>query len=1653
MDARHVLDEAFTKGLPQRGEGASVCPVMGGGMEAQHRAASTEASRPSQGAANRMAGVLEARKRALVEKARAIAGELLDGDQRAAAERLIAAFYEHVPPADVAERSPRDLCGAALSLWHFAERRRPGHAKVRVHNPDLAADGWSSPHTIVEIVNDDMPFLVDSVTLAINASGRVVHLAIHPILVVARDPKGRLCEPGSPAAAGLRESWMQIEITRGSDRDDLARLTQTLSGVLDDVRAAVEDWQPMRQRLQELLYELSRPASPPVPPTELAEVEDFLRWLDDDNFTFLGYREYLFEAAGGPVRGPLGILRDEAHPVFGGLRDLSSLPPDVQDFVRRRELLVITKSNRRATVHRTAHMDAIGLRRFAPSGEVVGIDLFLGLFTSLAYSRNPHSIPLLRLKVRRIVERAGLAPTSHDGKALLHILDTFPRDELFQTDEDQLFDTVIGVLNLQERQRIALFIRRDPLERFVSCLVYVPRERYDRAVRERFAAILEEAFAGQLSNFYTHLDDSPLARIQFIIRTTRGNVPLVDATALEKRLAEAGRSWSDRLEEAATTAFGEEEARARLRRLRPFPITYQARTETDQAIADLRRIEAALGGSPLEVSLHPVVDSALPGLRVYRAEEPVVLSDVLPILENLGLRVVAEEPFRIDSLDGRSVWIHEFQLDHGVSLLSTVSPVVRARFEEALVAVWTGRVENDGFDRLVLAAGLSARQITVLRVCAKVMRQAGVGFSQAYMEDALSGHPEIARRLVQLFEIRFDPARAGDLSLSVIAEIQAIDHALDAVQSLDEDRILRSFLTIVLKTVRTNYYQRLPSGEAKPYLAVKLASSEIDLMPLPRPLFEIYVYSPRVEAVHMRAGRVARGGIRWSDRKEDFRTEILGLMKAQTVKNAVIVPVGSKGGFVVKQPPASADRVGTEAVECYKTLIRGLLDLTDNILPETPSGHRIVPPPGVVRYDGDDPYLVVAADKGTATFSDFANAISQEYGFWLGDAFASGGSAGYDHKAMGITARGAWELVKRHFRELGRDIEKSELSVVGVGDMSGDVFGNGMLMSPHLRLVGAFNHLHVFIDPVPDPEKSFVERQRLFHLPHSSWADYDRALISPGGGVFERSAKAIPISAETKRAFDIEADHLTPAEMIRRLLGAPVDLLWFGGIGTYVKAPEESHMEVGDRANDALRIDGDKVRAKVVGEGANLALTERGRVAYALAGGRINTDAIDNSAGVDMSDHEVNIKILLDRATASGVLSAAEREPLLAAMADEVAALVLRDNYLQGEALSVAEARGVAALDRQVRLMRDLERSGRLDRGLEFLPDDETLAARAAQRRGLVRPELAVLLAYAKMALYGELLASDLADAAELGGELRGYFPAALRERLAAQIAAHPLHREITATVVTNDLVNRAGMTFVNEMRLRTGRTAPEAARAYTIVRDIFDLRPLWSEIEALDGKVPAAVQIDILLEITGLIEHTAAWLLRSRRLDLGREIARLAPSARTLSASLVELLPKPDASLVAERTQRLHEAGVPGALAGRIAALTFLAGALDIAALAERSARPLDRAARIYYGVGAQFALDEMRAAARRLPAETPWQKLAVEAMIDDLFALQADLAARVLASDCAANPDPLLAWSAANAGSLVPAEALARELRAATTPDLAMLVVASRQLRHALG
>jgi glutamate dehydrogenase len=1613
----------------------------------------------------------EQRKRALVETVAGLAAERSDAVRGKALAQVIRQFYAHVPPDDLMSRDAENLYGAATSLWDFAQQRRPGHAKIRVFNPRATEHGWHAGRTIVEIANDDMPFLVDSVTAALNGIDLIVHLIIHPVLRLRRDAKGEvvelLDETAGDGDGSLRESLMHVEISEQNDPARREAIAARLTAVLQDVRRAVADWPAMRKALAATLDHLES-SKLPMPAREINEVAAFLRWLDDENFTFLGFREYRYRPSGKddsvvvPKSG-LGLLRDDDYSVFDGLRHFTALPPEVRDYLREKRLLTISKSNQRATVHRPAHMDAIGIKTFDDDGEVLGEKLFLGLFTSLAYSRSPRAIPILRLKVQRVLARAGFAPNSHDGKALQHILDTFPRDELLQIGEDELFDTALGILNLQERQRIALFLRRDPLERFVSCLVYVPRDRYSTDLRRRMAAILAEACKGTVAGFTTQLDEAALARVHFMIETVRGRVPAIDAAEVERRLAETGRVWSDRLQEALIAAKGEETALGLLQRYgNAFPTAYRENVPVAEAVFDIDCLETVRGGIELGMKLHRrgSGDPAALGFKIFHAGSPVALSDVLPMLENMGLKVIGEVPHGL-TLDGKvgAAWIQDFDL------LARVGPEnaelaiaeIRPRFEEAFGRVWSGEMENDGFNRLVLAAGLGWRQIVILRLYAKLLRQAGSTFSQAYMEQTLAAHPVIAGLLVALFERQFDPAaqiddsKAADLAAteSIAA---AIGQHLDAVANLDEDRILRSFLLLVQKSLRTNYYQHDAAGQPKSYLSVKLASLEIELLPAPRPLVEIFVYSPRVEAIHLRGGKVARGGIRWSDRKEDFRTEILGLMKAQMVKNAVIVPVGSKGGFVVKRPPpagAGRDAVQAEGIECYKILMRGLLDITDNFAAGNSTGSAIVPPANVVRRDGDDPYLVVAADKGTATFSDIANGVAEDYGFWLGDAFASGGSAGYDHKGMGITARGAWELVKRHFRELGTDIQTTGFTVVGVGDMSGDVFGNGMLLSPHIKLIGAFNHLHIFIDPAPDPARSLKERQRLFDLPRSSWSDYDAKLISKGGGVFERNVKSIALTPEIKAAFGIAVDHMTPAELIRAMLRAPVDLLWFGGIGTYVKASTESAAEAGDRANDPLRIDGREIAARVVGEGANLGVTQRGRIEYALKGGRINTDAIDNSAGVDTSDHEVNLKILLNAVEAAGGFDRAGRDKALAAMTDEVAGLVLRDNYLQGEAISLAERQGVDLLDQEIRLMRGLERAGKLSRTIEFLPDDETLTTRAASRIGLTRPELAVLLSYAKTTLDAELLPSALPDDPELVGDLLRYFPAPLVARYRPAIERHRLRREIIATFVANSLVNRAGITFANEMKERSGRSAGDVAHAYAIIRDAFYLRPFWHAVEALDNIVPAALQYDLMLDAKRLLERATLWLLRSGlTLDLRARVEQFAPGIATLGARLTEILPEPEAAALIARVAALRERGVPEPLAARVPRLDYLVSSADIVRLAEATQGDLIAVGRAYFAVGARFALDLLRAAAEHLQPGTNWQKMAITALIDDFFQHQAELTRKVL-DDPAGSGDPLAAWLVRHPDEVAALDALIAEMRAAPTIDLAMLTVANRQLR----
>ncbi len=1591
--------------------------------------------------------------------------------------RFVRQFYANVPPVDMVAAPPERLYGAALALWQFGAVRAPRTPLLRVFSPQIDRDSWQSTHTAVEVVNDDMPFLVESLTEALNQEGLTVHLVIHPVLRGRRDDTGRLVElyePGMAPADALAESFVHLTIDRLTSPERVEAVQGHLLRVLGDVRAAVEDWRAMRATAAEVMADL-RSRSRSEPSDEFVETADFLAWLGDDHFTFLGYRVYRFVAAEGqgdtqgaerlevqPGSG-LGVLRDPAVVVFDGLRDLESLPPEVRLFLRRPQVLSVTKANRRATVHRAAHQDAILIKAFGDDGAVIGERLFVGLFTSAAYARMVRDIPFLRLKVARVMVRAGFNPQGHDARRLLHILSSLPRDELYQISDDELFDLSMGVLHLQERQRVALFVRADPFKRFASCLVFMPRDRYDTALRKVTAGVLERAFGGTVSAYYIQVSDAPLARLHVIIRTTPEAFPAYDVRDIEAQLVEAAQGWSDRLRESLVEAQGEEVGLALFGRYaEAFPGGYREIASPETAVYDIGRIEEVTADGGLGITLYRALEAEAHQVRfkLYHQGAPVPLSDMLPLLEALDLKVVTEQPFAIHPGGVATVWLHDFEAISGTGAAIDLDRD-RLKFQDAFTRLWTGEAEADGFNRLVLRAGLSWREVVILRTQARYLRQARIPFSQDYMEATLAGHPEIVRLIVGLFLLRLAPERPAGWQARSDRLQEAIGAAMEHVRNLEEDMILRRFVNLTLATLRTNYFQVGADGRPKPYLAMKLDSQILDDLPLPRPLVEVFVYSPRVEAIHLRGGKVARGGIRWSDRREDFRTEILGLMKAQMVKNAVIVPVGSKGGFVVKQPPsvtAGREAALAEGIACYRTLISGLLDLTDTLAADG----SVVPPPEVVRLDGDDPYLVVAADKGTASFSDIANGVARDYGFWLDDAFASGGSVGYDHKKMGITARGAWESVKRHFRERGHDIQTQPFTCVGVGDMAGDVFGNGMLLSRATRLLAAFNHQHIFCDPDPDPALSFEERARLAGLPRSAWSDYDPARLSPGGRVYDRSAKLLTLTPEIKARFALEADSLTPNQLIRALLTAEVDLLWFGGIGTFVKAHDESHADAGDKANDAVRVDARELRVRVIGEGANLAMTQPARVEAALRRGiRLNTDAIDNSAGVDCSDHEVNIKILLGDVVASGDLTLKQRNQVLVDLTDEVAALVLSDNYLQVQALSAAEANAAERIDEHARFMRALERTGRLNRAVERLPDDEALAARKKERQGLTRPELAVLLAYAKITLYDELLASDLPDDPWMAGDLVRYFPHRLHQRFPEALARHRLRREIIATSVTNSLVNRAGPAFVREMIDKTGAQPGDIARAYAVVREVFGLRPLWQEIEDLDGTVAVACQITLIQETQGLLERAVAWFLGHGRqpLDIAAEIRGHRPGLEALDHGLEDLLGAGERVVLAERIAGLTGRGVPAGLARRVGLLPVLAPVMDVVRIATARNAGITAVAGIYYQLGERFGLNWLRRRAQRIPAGDHWQFQAVNAMVDDLHGQQTDLTWRVMEGMAMEGGDPGTAtgvidrWSQGRQAAVDRVALLLAELRAVPDLDLARLAVASRQIRALTG
>ncbi len=1586
-----------------------------------------------------------------------------------AVEAFVTRYYAQVLIDDVLLSNADELARAALAHWRIGARRPAATPIVSVRTPTAVSEKWDAPHTIVDVVTDDMPFVVDSVTMALDRHALGVHLVVHPVLEVERDAEGERREGGKV----VRESWVHIEADRETSVEVLDTVRAEVERALHDVRASTNDWPAMLAALDTVRDDIGT-HPPPCDPDELTEGQAFLRWLGDQHFTFLGYRTYDLErdAQGGDILravpgSGLGILRNPrgagSGTAAGAVSDrFSRLPAEIRAKARERTLLVLTKANARSTVHRPSYLDYVGVKRYDDAGNVIGEHRFLGLYTSSAYNASPIDVPVLRRKVDEVVARSQFAPASHDFKDLEAILESYPRDDLFQIDAAHLFDIAMGILGLQERRRVRVFVHREQFGRFVSCLVFVPRDRYTTPVRLRIARRLTAAFGASGYEWNAQLSESVLARLHYILRVdpTENLNRRVELPDLEKRVALAARTWGDDLHDTLVNARGEEHGLDLLRIWNSaFPVAYQEESNAIEALADLAELEALGTGDAPARAVRLAGKADYLDLKLYGLGAQPSLSEVLPRLTNMGVIVDDERPYTITPEGLEPRWIKHFRLRAPADAPAGAYD----HFEETFLAVLAGDAEDDAFNRLVLRAGLSWREVALLRAYSRYFRQVGTPFSQTYIANTLAAHPLLSCRLISLFGARLDPKRVANgagpvVNASTDSLVAEITEEIDAVTSLDEDRILRALLRLVLATLRTNWYQTGDDGKPRPCVVLKLDPAQVPELPLPRPMFELFVYSPRVEGVHLRAGRVARGGIRWSDRREDFRTEVLGLMKAQKVKNAVIVPSGAKGGFVVKQPPDDAAELRAEVEACYRLFIAGLLDVTDNLVTDGHGVSQVVPPAQVVRFDGDDHYLVVAADKGTAAFSDVANEIACARGFWLGDAFASGGSAGYDHKEMGITARGVWESVRRHFRHLAIDPDRDDFTVVGIGDMSGDVFGNGMLLSHHIELVAAFDHRHVFLDPNPDPEASWQERKRVFDLPRSSWADYDPALISPGGGVFPRTAKSATISDEVRARLGIDPAIAAcpPADLITLLLGAPVDLLYNGGIGTYVKARTESHADVGDKTNDTLRVDGADLRCRSVAEGGNLGFTQGGRVEYALSGGLINTDAIDNSAGVDTSDHEVNIKILLDGAVRGGDLPAGDRNPLLASMTDEVAALVLRDNYRQNRALDNAKAQAPEMEEVHARYMRMLEQQKHLDRTVERLPDDETLAARRNAGLGLTVPELAVLVAYAKITIEAELLASPLPDDDDFNTELVRYFPTPLRERFAGRIRIHPLAREIIATGLVNGMVNRAGATFAFRLGEETGATAPDIVRAHEAARAIFGQEALWQDIAVLDATLAVDTQTKLYLESRKLVERTARWLLRhrARPLAVGATVEYFAPAVARLTDSL------PWCARGSER-ERLDQSradhvalGVPADLAARIAALDLLPSALDITELSDAHKIEVEQVGDAFCVIGDRLRIDWLYDRIVELPRADRWDALARNALREDVEAEHRAIADAVLqtAEPGAQAEAAFEAWAGDQQAAVDRALAVVQDIASRGVFDLATLSVALRELRTLL-
>lgn len=1576
-------------------------------------------------------------------------------------ERFIDQFYGRGTPDDLLSYDAEKLYAIAKSFYTLSKTRAEDEGLVRVINPTIAEDGWTTHHTVIQLVNKDMPFLVDSFTGAlVNYQHTRIHMVNHPIIGLGRTKEGQRNKVYTHRKddGAIAESFIYIEIDAISDKAQCKKLQSFLNDILNDIRYAVQDWRLMTAKLDEAVASLTV-CPPPVSAGVTDETIEFLNWLGENHFTFLGYREYRFD--GEPKDADfklvndsgLGILRDPKRFILRGNDGLVAISDEIRHFLSLPDPIIITKANVKSLVHRQVHLDYIGVKIFDSNGRVVGERRFAGLFTSLSYSRSLLDVPLLRRKVSKVKERAPFSGEGHAGKALAHILETYPRDELFQISEEELFSTSMNILQLAERPRAKAFVRKDKFERFISVLVYVPRESFHTDVREEITQILCEAYNGDLTVYSADMGQETLARWHIIIRTQPGAVGKPNMDALNQKIDESSQGWGELLYRALLKEVSEACAnRLKQKYEKRLSLVYQEACSPQEAVSDILMLDALDGADDINVRFYLDADSGPEEyrLKIIHGRRLVPLSDCLPMLENLGFRVIGENAYELEGENAGC--IHDFVLERVGEHSHSLSEV-KELIERLLLRVWHGLVEDDGFNALVLVAGMTWRQIVILRALAKYLRQIGQPFSMDYVEDCLVQNQSIALLLVALFEARFDPELNGSREAKQKEIEQQIQNQLKSVSSIDQDRILQNYLSVIKATLRTNFYQEgVLEGVDERALAFKIDPNTLDEAPLPRPHVEIFVFSPRLEGVHLRNGPVARGGLRWSDRREDFRTEVLGLVKAQQVKNAVIVPAGSKGGFYPKRLPPMSNREAymAEGIASYRSFITSLLSLTDNL-----RGKKVVPPKQTVRYDGDDPYLVVAADKGTATFSDIANGIADAHKFWLSDAFASGGSAGYDHKKMGITAKGAWVCVQRHFREMNIDVQSDPVSVIGVGDMAGDVFGNGMLLSKTIELKAAFNHMHIFIDPNPqDSQKNWAERSRLFKKPRSSWEDYKKSLISKGGGIFSRAEKAIPISPEMKAWLDIEEDHLSPNALIKRILMAEADLLWFGGIGTYVRSSAESNADVGDKANDPLRITGKDLRVKVIGEGGNLGMTQLGRIEFARNGGRLNTDSIDNSAGVDCSDKEVNIKILLTHAMAKHKFSRDERDVILAKMTDEVAQIVLSDNYLQTQAISLAESRTLVAREYHLGLIRTLEKDGNLNREIEYLPSDEKFAEMATNDLGLTRPEIATLMSYAKISLFNILMSSSFLDDPVFRPELEWGFPKLLRQKFPDELGQHRLRHEIVATVLSNAVINWAGLSFVYEVKEETGLAVEDIVAAFVIVREVFKLKEVWEKINQLDYAVSASLQIEMHNKISDFLKHQVLWMLRNipQPFAISDLIDRFSGPVDALLKAPATVLSRPAHDAYKGTIRDLTDKGIPQGLAKRLAALEALVQAPDIISVSENVSINVGEVAHVYFSLGEKLGLEWLRQRAIGIGTNDHWENLAVASEVEEIADLQRVTAQQVLTVSKGSATTKLKKWFAQNKVRVLRAERLQSELSSSGSISVAKLSFATRRLRAIL-